>query len=112
MDQLRFVNEQGKIILSDFGLADLIPFYRHPLTWIHLHQYLLAADLIREFFEHHFTLLKLGNTIELNPPEKQIKTKTYNRSDEPPDAGYPYITQAYYKGTQCGNPSLSFQDVA
>jgi len=46
---------------------------RHTLAGIELHQYLLTGDLVRISFKQHLTLVELGNSVKLQPPEQEVK---------------------------------------
>src|SRR5690606_453362 len=111
MDQLCFVDEEYKVVLSNGCAFNLVPFQRHPFPGIDLHNDLLTADLIREFLEQHFSLLELRHAVELHPPEEHVKSEADNGADEPPDAGNPDVAQTDNEGHKGSNPSLAFHDL-
>ena len=111
VNQLSFVDEQCEVIFANVSPLDLIPFYWHSLARIDLHDDLLAVDFVREFFEKHFPLFQLRDTVKLDIPEKHVKSQTYKSRDEPPETRNPDITEANNKGSNGCDPPLSFQNI-
>src|SRR5690242_2142190 len=96
MDELCLVDNEKEEVLPDTGALDLIPFHGHAFPRIELHDDLLTVYFVRESFKKHLSLVQLGDTIKLDPPEQQVQCSSNKGPDEPPDTGNQEVA-----GTDC-----------
>jgi hypothetical protein len=93
VNELRLVDEQHKVVFPYRRAFDLIPFQGHPFARIFLHDDLLTGNLIGKFLEKNLSLIKLCNSIELDPPKEHVQAQASESTYEPPNAWNPDVAQ-------------------
>ena len=91
MDELSLVYKQEVIIFAKLHSFNLVPLQWHSFPGIEFHYNLLACDLIGKTFKKHFPLIKLGDTIKLNQPEKYVQSVRQYTACNPPKTGNPKV---------------------